>query len=110
MIYFLYDTAYGQYQLSFTKSTYRVDNTLAIEGLYRDAEFDCDMPFATLTVNLGDKNLKPNQAYVDTNNTHDLITLLEKVGVAERTDYCRVSGFCLYPLYEFDEKWLESIA
>lgn len=119
MLHILYPSPYGgeTYDLTFAKAYYAnakgnyVSNrSLAIEVLYHDEEYDCDMPFARLTVNLNDKNLKPNQAYVDTNNTGNLIDYLEAEGVAKFAGVCKPSGYCLYPLYEFDELFLKTIA
>ncbi len=66
-------------------------------------------PFAIITVNLGDKNHQSeNQAYLDTNNCPWAVEFLQDNEIAKPVDgVIGVSGFCTYPLYEFnlESKW-----
>ena len=78
-----------------------VDGGLALTMDYMDEDYHCMMPFATLTVNLGEK-LAKNQAYVDTNNCPWAEGFIEKYGLGKETGRIGMSGFCFYPLYEFD--------
>lgn len=49
-----------------------------------------------------------NSAYMDTNNFPWVTEFLDK-GIAKDTGFTRRSGFCEYPLYQFDENWLKSL-
>jgi len=70
-----------------------------------------DGPFATLTVNLpATKKLPMNQAFVDTNNFPGGPALIKQLGIGKRIAGSAVSGFCSYPLYEFDEEALRNWA
>ncbi len=76
---------------------------------YKDGE-----PYGVATVNvpsltgicefIGIKNA----AYMDTNNFPWVTEFLDK-GIAKDTGFTRRSGFCEYPLYQFDESWLKSL-
>ena len=80
-----------------TGSRYSHGNNLAIQMYVADTW----EPFATLTVNL-DKKLPENQGYVDTNNCPWAEDFIEKYGIGKFLNEYGRSGFCLYPLYEFD--------
>lgn len=62
---------------------------------------DTGEPFATLTVNL-DGELPKNQAYVDTNNCPWGERFIQENGIGKFLNCYGYSGFCRYPLYEFD--------
>lgn len=63
-----------------------------------------DGPFADLTVNLPETIRYPkNYGYVDTNNFPEAPELIERLGIGKWTGGLCSSGFCTYPLYEFDE-------
>lgn len=75
--------------------------------------YDDEGPFGTFTVNLVERPIQPydalpkNCAYLDTNNMPDLPEILQKEGLAEPVLFqgepvSRDSGYCTYPLYEFD--------
>lgn len=74
-----------------------------------------DEEYGTLTVNLRDySDLGPNQAFIDTNNMLYAEKFLESLNGAKRVEHNGVpvtarSGFCEYPLYEFDESFLADI-
>ena len=82
---------------------------IAIQA-YRDGE-----PYSTLTTNLYSRmgefcemiGIK-NAAYVDLNNNPWATQLLES-GVAKDTGFTKQSGFCEYPLWQFNEDWLKSL-
>lgn len=64
-----------------------------------------DGPIATLTVCLPDEPLDDEtESFVDVNNFPDGVALIEKYGLGRRSPWGRVgfSGYCMYPLYEFD--------
>lgn len=58
--------------------------------------------FATITVNFPDEPLPSDQAYLDTNNVPEAERFVKdnKLGKPKRQHH--ISGFCTYPLYEFD--------
>lgn len=58
-------------------------------------------PYAILTVNLSRK-CKPNCAFVDTNNCPWAENFIEKYKLGMPTGDMEMSGFCVYPEYEFD--------
>ena len=60
-----------------------------------------DGPYAILTVNLSQK-CKPNCAFVDTNNCPWAENFIEKYKLGMPTGDMEMSGFCIYPEYEFD--------
>lgn len=60
-------------------------------------------PFARLTVNLCSKKQSFSRAYVDTNNCPWAETFLTATEIAFPVkDEVAKSGYCSYPLYEFD--------
>lgn len=64
-----------------------------------------DGPYATMTVNLG-KKLADDMAYVDTNNFPEAESFIKKHRLGKPTGKYGYSGFCAYPLYQFDLKKL----
>ena len=98
--------SYGKtYQVSVNPGKY-VKGGLALKMGYLDEEFGCEMPFATLTVNLGMK-LGENEAFVDTNNCPWAEEFIEKYGLGEPTGELGFSGYCVYPAYKFDLSKIE---
>ena len=64
---------------------------------------------AVLTTNLGEK-LPPNCAYVDTNNFPEAEEFIRKYQLGTKQEgYDKQSGYCIYPLYEFDLSKLTEI-
>ena len=93
--------SYGkEYDVTVNVNKY-VDGGLALKMDYMDDEFHCLLPFATLTVNLG-KGLPENQAFVDINNCPWAEEFIEENGLGKDTGRIGASGYCFYPLYEFD--------
>ena len=90
-------TFFGEYDVTIQKKNYRDNGNLALQ-LWEPEEG----PFATLTVNLG-KKLPANQAFVDTNNCPWGEEFIEENGLGKDTGKFGFSGYCVYPLYEFDE-------
>ena len=67
-------------------------------------------PYATLTVNFGDYIGVHNAAYIDTNNLGSkIIDWLEKIGAGYNTGFTRKSGFCQYPVFIFEDEFLQKI-
>ena len=68
------------------------------------------IPHSVITVNLMDaEHQDETHAYVDINNCPWAEEFLLDNNIARKTEVTRKSGFCTYPLYEFDldSKWLE---
>ena len=80
---------------------------LAIQ-LYSHDEEGFREPYATLTVNFGEFLSIKNCAFIDTNNNSFTAQLLDK-GFCTDTTLTKHSGFCVYPLWKFDESFLRSI-
>lgn len=82
-------------------------NNIAIRLLSREEELE---PYAVLTTNLGEFIAVKNAAYIDTNNNGEqIIDWLEQNNFGTLTPLTKRSGFCEYPLFVFDEKFLKDI-
>ena len=64
--------------------------------------------YAVLTVSFGEFISVKNSAYIDTNNCYFAQQILEQ-GVAQDTGLSKNSGFCQYPLWQFNEDFLREI-
>lgn len=87
---------------------YNDNHTLVVQLIEASAPW---CPFATITVNLQNPVQDMTHAYVDTNNNPWAEEFLVDNGIAKRVPGCEmISGFCTYPLYEFDEnsQWVEN--
>lgn len=92
----------------FEKTTYMNNGNLAIQMYCKNEEWDCYCPYGTLTVNL--KKLPDNKAFLDTNNNpFSLITTMVKAGYIKETGEMDVSGFSVYPVYEFSREFLAQL-
>ena len=58
--------------------------------------------FAVITVNFPDELLSPGQAYLDTNNMPGIEQFIEQHKLGKPNGRKKTSGFCTYPLYDFD--------
>lgn len=65
-------------------------------------------PYANLTVNFHEFIGMKNCAYIDTNNCPFANEIL-KTGIARDMGVTKQSGYCTYPLWEFDKKFLQQI-
>ena len=98
-----------EYKARFWKSEYANNGNLYIGVVYWDEEDECWMPWGDLTVNL-DMKCRPNEAFLDTNNcAPEIIQILSAKGYIEDTGTVRPSGFCIYPLVKFSEKFLNGM-
>ena len=94
----------GDDNCRFLVTSYANNGNMAVIIETEDGE-----PYIDLTVNLD--YLMPFYAFVNTNNSLKLDKLLEKYKFAKPTGAIKNSGFCKYPLYEFDlEKMQEYIS
>ena len=94
----------NDHQISLSVHRYQNNGNLAIQMLgwedWDGEEFA--QPYGMLTVNLT-KKCKPNCAFIDTNNNGDyIIDWLEENGLGMQTGNFEISGFCIYPEFEFD--------
>lgn len=95
----------GLFSVHMYHRTYKV--TVLIDHYFSNKNlaielFDPDNgPFARLTVNLRD-GLPENQAYVDTNNCPWAEEFIAENGIGKPLGVYERSGWCEYPLYEFD--------
>ena len=108
---------YGEtYQISRIElNRYKVDNTLAIQLYCTDPDDGFEEPFATLTVCLDlthqnyddptdreDDLARNNISFLDTNNCSWGEDFVEKYKLGVPTGRYLRSGFCEYPLYEWN--------
>lgn len=105
------------------KLEYKGNNLTPSIGLYSVTDFmggrkcglavklkDSDgLPYTTLTVSFGEFIGIKNAAYIDSNNNpKELIDAVVEAGWMQDTGFTKVSGFCTYHLYIFDEQFLET--
>jgi hypothetical protein len=96
-----YKSEWGDtYTLAFVKHNYANNGSLALELV----DVEEKEPFAFVTVNLPYSNaVMPNQQFVDINELPNICEWLEENKIAKRVNGATAtSGFCTYPLYEFD--------
>ena len=90
----------GEYEIALHKGVYLHGGNLYINLLCK-TEYGWE-PYSNLTVNLPE-NLPENQAFIDTNNNGFGITeWIKKHKLGKFTGKFGYSGFCSYPLFEFD--------
>ena len=88
---------YGtEYDVTIVKTRY-FDGNFAIALMCSD-DYE---PYGNLTVNLGER-LPENMAYVDTNNMPNAERFIKDNKLGKFTGKTRKSGYCEYPLYEFN--------
>jgi hypothetical protein len=84
------------YSLRLVTENYRDNGSLAIVAMEGNEEF------AVITVNLPYSEADETHAYIDTNNCPWAEKMLTENGFAKPTGDYGFSGWCQYPLYEFD--------
>lgn len=89
-------TDFGTYDVNTRRTSYCNNGGLAIV-----LDSPTEGPFATLTVNLESK-LPANYAFVDTNNCPWAEQFIREHKLGKPTGMVGYSGYCTYPLYEFD--------
>ena len=85
--------------VTLTVNTY-VDNNSLYVGMTTAGD-GFPEPYGDVTVNLL-SSVPPYCAFVDTNNMPELEDFLVKNGIAEFTGLTQKSGYCSYPLYQFN--------
>lgn len=98
-----YEDYYDKDEVTLQVNHYANNGNLQIQ-LWSEYE-----PFASLTVNLGEK-LPADCAYLDTNNLRCAFDfcMIHKLG--EFTGAFSQSGYCTYPLWKFDMNEVEKYA
>ena len=94
-----YSGYFGEEEVFLSVNRYEFYNNLAISLLCKD-EDGCVEPYGSLTVNI--KPLLERQAALDTNNLSTARQFVEKYKLGKFTGNYVVSGYCTYPVYEFD--------
>ena len=92
----------GQEKVAVTVNTYNNGSNLYVGLLCLNERGIPEDPYADLTVNLPEYELEPYEAFIDTNNFPDAEQFLEENGLAFHTGTYGGSGYCIYPVYEFD--------
>lgn len=95
--------AYGEEQEVILRLNSYGNGRLAIESLLLDGE-----PWGLLTVNIPDSPVEEDEACLDTNNWEDVVQLVEEYHLGENTGKLAFSGYCVYPIYKFDRKILNT--
>ncbi len=92
--------------------TYKVPDMLGDQALIPAMGFmnieNEQQPYGVLTKCFGEFIGLKNCVYIDTNNIRFANQLLE-MGIAKDTGFYKQSGFCKYPLWEFDERFLKEL-
>ena len=95
----------NKYKLYFRVEKYANNGALAVMA-YTD-EYE---PYATITKNLPESNnLRGNEAYLDTNNVGTLVSAMVNAGYIDIADTAALSGFCVYPLGTFTDKFYAEV-
>ena len=81
---------------------------IAIAMDFTDPETGRLEQYAILTKSFGEFIRLKNSAYIDTNNCYFAQQLLEQ-GMAKDTGFYKESGYCTYPLWQFEETFLQKI-
>lgn len=92
---------------------------LAIQLYSQEKGSEFIEPYASLTVNLGinignDTYMPINCSFINTNHMSDAIDWLVREGAGSvytrfGSTVSKTSGWCEYPLFQFNQKWLEKL-
>lgn len=94
----------------FFRDEYANNGSLYVGVITYDEEYKEWEHWSDLTVNLPGMCPDENKAFINTNNcAPEIIKGLEKAKFIKNTGVTRPSGFCVYPLYEFTDKFLEGM-
>jgi len=96
-------TSWGQtYDVRLITDSYRNNGNLYVGLICRIEEYDNEWwePYADITVNVG--KMEKNCGAIDTNNFPQATEFLEEYQLATFTGRYEFSGYCAYPIYEFD--------
>lgn len=88
---------YGASDCHLVKGRYKHGNTLALEVHSRMYG-----PMAKITINIKSTMADETSAFLNTNACPEVEDLVESLGIGQFSGVIGRSGYCLYPLYEFD--------
>lgn len=92
----------GSKMVTLLRTKYETNGNTAIAMVYRNAEGEpCEI---IITVNLRD-HLTWRYAYIDENNAPGATKFLTDIGAGKQIGI-RGYNYCVYPLFQFDEKFL----
>ena len=90
-------------KVCFRVSKYANNERLYVGILCLNDEYQFWEPWCDVTVNLSDEDISSeNCAFVDTNNAPYISQWLQDNGIAKFVGEFGFSGFCAYPMMEFD--------
>lgn len=90
------------YSVTLDFSKYTLNNKLAVRLIRAGAPWE---PFAVVTINLQSPLQDETHAFVDINNCPWAEEFLVDNAIATKVDGCdTISGYCTYPLYEFNKE------
>ena len=95
MKYLSIETHGRKRRICFLTTSYAQNGNLAVLSYEENGE-----PFADVTVNF--YFLEPGCAFIDANNFPEIGNILEQEGIATPLNQYKRSGYCDYPLYEFN--------
>lgn len=87
-----------EFNVEIVKDKYINNDTLYL-GLFNT---DTQEYFGDITVNVPFSGAYGNIACVDTNNNSNIIEFIKRYKLGKDTGLIAYSGYCTYPLYEFD--------
>lgn len=104
-----YKTFWGSTEVVVPKlNTYLENNNLYVGLNFFEEEYECWEPFTDVTVNVG--KLPFLESAIDTNNNgNGIIDFLVQNGFGELTKKTIPSGFCVFPVFRFNEEKLREI-
>ena len=108
-VYHFYGSQSGKhYKLIFIVDTYAMDpENIAVEADMWDEEYKFWDTFAVITKNIVPID-KPYAAIDNNNLSQHFIDWLREEGIIDKETYgCVPSGYCVYDIVKFDEKFLE---
>ena len=101
-----------KYNIVLAKSSYFLNNTIAVLMYISTPKGKVKENFDNLTVNIGESSLLANDTkqFIDTNNLgNDIVKWLVKNKIAKKTDIVGFSGYCRYPMVEFTKEALDGM-
>lgn len=88
---------YDDEKVTLSAEKYSSNNALAVVMYYEDMDEE-----DVITVNIPGGTQSDTLAFVDTNNMPDIVKWLTENEIARETGIVARSGYCAYPLMEFD--------
>ena len=104
-----YDSEYGgKYIVAPKLATYLENDNIYVGLNFYDEEYTCWDSFSDVTVNI--VPMPYLYSAIDTNNNGDsIVDFLEENGFGESTGKYVQSGYCMYPVFRFNEDKLKEI-